>query len=510
MNKVIKDFKEDLFKKQLQSADSKINYLEESYHQIKKENSKMKGNNGSKEALRAEVHNCHQIIDRLQKQNAKLLRDHQEQEFNIDKKTSQNDRKVSTINAQKEHYEHQLRHAHHAHQELQKKTHFLEKEVSELKTILLANEDKLHARESALEEALKKNESLKLYYEYELETYKKKLYELEREAEEGRQRSRDSHHELEVLRKETHLKSESILNLEKIVSELIRKNSLLADPTLGSHDHSADIEAKRQLIDLQQQLIFAQNEKIQLEVDLKALDHRLALAARDNDKYKLDHAHLTSELALVQAALAKAGTEVDELRYQLRREQTETARVQAQLKEAAAQKEAVIGELRTEAERGRQEEKSLRAKLRDLEMKNSEEEGVWEATRVRLQEKEERIAHLERLVGEHLKQSKALSLEVGELERQNHEVAKDRQRQLKKNEELRKELDEAKLHYASYQKAINDNIADSNALRKEINRLTDAEERTSIRYEELANLLNIIRREKELIEADKIALQRDN
>jgi archaellum component FlaC len=67
MNKIIKNFNEDLFKKQLQNADSKINYLEESYHKIKKENSKMKGNNGSKEALRAEVESCHQIIDRLKK-----------------------------------------------------------------------------------------------------------------------------------------------------------------------------------------------------------------------------------------------------------------------------------------------------------------------------------------------------------------------------------------------------------------------------------------------------------
>jgi chromosome segregation ATPase len=317
-----------------------------------------------------------------------------------------------------------------------------------------------------------------------------------------------------VLKKESHLKAESILNLEKIVNELIRKNSLLADNTLGTLEqslrHSGEIEGRRQLIDLQQQLIFAQNEKIQLEVDLKALEHRFAIAARENEKYRLEYSHLKSELGLREAAAAKLESEVDELRYQLRREQTETARNQAQLKELAAQKDAAIGELRAEGERGRQEEKSLRVKLRDLEIRNSEEEGVWEATRVRLQEKEERIAQLEKLVGEHLSQSKALSLQVAELDRQNHEVTKDKQRQLKKNEELRKELDETKLHYAAYQKAINDNMAESNALRKEINRLTDAEERISIRYEEVANLLNIIRREKELIEADKIAVLRDN
>lgn len=36
MNKLIKNFNDDLVKKQLKNADSKINYLEESYDKIKK------------------------------------------------------------------------------------------------------------------------------------------------------------------------------------------------------------------------------------------------------------------------------------------------------------------------------------------------------------------------------------------------------------------------------------------------------------------------------------------
>lgn len=48
MNKLIKNFNDDLVKNQLKSADSKINYLEESYQNIKNENKNMKNQNGSK------------------------------------------------------------------------------------------------------------------------------------------------------------------------------------------------------------------------------------------------------------------------------------------------------------------------------------------------------------------------------------------------------------------------------------------------------------------------------
>ena len=48
MNKLIKNFNEDMVKKRLNNADSKINYLEESYDKIKKENKNMRNKNGLK------------------------------------------------------------------------------------------------------------------------------------------------------------------------------------------------------------------------------------------------------------------------------------------------------------------------------------------------------------------------------------------------------------------------------------------------------------------------------
>ena len=46
MNKLIKNFTEDLAKKQLKNAENKVNYLEESYQLVKKENANMKNKNG--------------------------------------------------------------------------------------------------------------------------------------------------------------------------------------------------------------------------------------------------------------------------------------------------------------------------------------------------------------------------------------------------------------------------------------------------------------------------------
>ena len=69
MNKLIKNFTEDLAKKQLKNAENKVNYLEESYQQVKKENANMKNKNGLKEALRAEVEKCHKTIENLKKEN---------------------------------------------------------------------------------------------------------------------------------------------------------------------------------------------------------------------------------------------------------------------------------------------------------------------------------------------------------------------------------------------------------------------------------------------------------
>ena len=67
MNKLIKNFNDDMTKKQLKNADSKINYLEESYSKIKKENKNMRSKNGLREALRSEVEKCHELIDSLKK-----------------------------------------------------------------------------------------------------------------------------------------------------------------------------------------------------------------------------------------------------------------------------------------------------------------------------------------------------------------------------------------------------------------------------------------------------------
>lgn len=55
MNKIIKNYQDSLTSNKLKIADDKVNYLEESMDKIKKENKYMRGTNGSKEALRAEV-----------------------------------------------------------------------------------------------------------------------------------------------------------------------------------------------------------------------------------------------------------------------------------------------------------------------------------------------------------------------------------------------------------------------------------------------------------------------
>jgi hypothetical protein len=55
MNKIIKNYQDSLTNNKLKIADDKVNYLEESIDKIKKENKYMRGTNGSKEALRAEV-----------------------------------------------------------------------------------------------------------------------------------------------------------------------------------------------------------------------------------------------------------------------------------------------------------------------------------------------------------------------------------------------------------------------------------------------------------------------
>jgi predicted RNase H-like nuclease (RuvC/YqgF family) len=117
-------------------ADNKINFLEESLDKAKQENVNMKNNNGSKEALRAEVQKCHQIIDSLKKENKELKRNHNEQSFDIKKQTSEQERKVAKIKSEKHHAEKEAKNREEISHELQKKIAFLEKESQELRDSL--------------------------------------------------------------------------------------------------------------------------------------------------------------------------------------------------------------------------------------------------------------------------------------------------------------------------------------------------------------------------------------
>ena len=71
-----------------------------------------------------------------------------------------------------------------------------------------------------------------------MEAAKKRLAEVEVELEETRSKGRDLYAEFEIKIRENQLKTESIINLEKIVNELIRKNSALADHTAGTLEES--------------------------------------------------------------------------------------------------------------------------------------------------------------------------------------------------------------------------------------------------------------------------------
>ncbi len=48
MNKIVKNFQDSLSKNKLKDADHKINFLEQSVDNIRKENTNMKNKNGSK------------------------------------------------------------------------------------------------------------------------------------------------------------------------------------------------------------------------------------------------------------------------------------------------------------------------------------------------------------------------------------------------------------------------------------------------------------------------------
>ena len=81
--------------------------------------------------------------------------------------------------------------------------------------------------------------------------------------------------ELEIKLREGQLKDQSIINLEKIVNELIRKNSVLADKSGGTLEEtlkqSAELELKNKLGDLERLNIILQEEKVQLQTNLRTL-----------------------------------------------------------------------------------------------------------------------------------------------------------------------------------------------------------------------------------------------
>ena len=249
MNKLIKNFNDDLAKKQLRNADSKINYLEESYDQVKKENTNMKNKRGLREALRTEVDKCHRIIDELKHSNQELRRNHQEDGFDGQQKNSrerQEDREGQVREAA-------WRQAHPSepgrHQGPPQEDRVFREVTSARETgVDRTGREVVQERETDNDKLAKRNEETKVFYEYELQNLKSKVNELELENEDHREKGKQILAELDMVSEENELKTQSIANLEKIVNELIRKNSLLADHTAGTLEnslkHSAELEFK--------------------------------------------------------------------------------------------------------------------------------------------------------------------------------------------------------------------------------------------------------------------------
>lgn len=129
------------------------------------------------------------------------------------------------------------------------------------------------------------------------------------------------------------------------------------------------------------------------------------------------------------------------MKQSLKKESAEKSALLNQLEDIKRSSNTTIVELQDENERLSQQEKSLKLRLKDIEIKTSEEEGVWEVTRIRLQEKEGKIKQLEKLIGEKVEQNKGLVNQVYELEHENHELMKEKQRLGKKYEELKKDED---------------------------------------------------------------------
>lgn len=196
------------------------------------------------------------------------------------------------------------------------------------------------------------------------------------------------------------------------------------------------------------------------------------------------------------------------MRHILKKENAQKTNILNQIDELKRNSSMKIAELQDDNERLRQQEKSLKTRLKDIEIKTSGEEGAWEATRIRLQDKETKIKQLEKLLSEKVEQNKALANQINELQHETHELTKEKQRLGRKYEELKKDEDQFKsTSFRNYEISINDNLTEISDLKKEIMRLTQAHRALQERYEEVNNLISVLRREKELIQFDKITLE---
>ena len=111
---------------------------------------------------------------------------------------------------------------------------------------------------------------------------------------------------------EGQLKDASIINLEKIVNELIRKNSLLADHTAGTLEESlkqsASLEYKTKLSDLERHVRQLQDERAQDEANFRSIEHRFAQVAKENERFKYENGALKADLAAKENYVLKSAS----------------------------------------------------------------------------------------------------------------------------------------------------------------------------------------------------------
>jgi chromosome segregation ATPase len=146
--------------------------------------------------------------------------------------------------------------------------------------------------------------------------------------------------------------------------------------------------------------------------------------------------------------------------------------------------DSLVGELKNENERLAHQEKALKLRIKDLEIKISEEEGVWEVTRERLDEKEAKIKQLEKLLSENVDHNKELSNQLNELDHKNHELNKEKHRITRMYDELKKDENEFKAtSFRNYEAAVSENLSELHELRQNITRLTESNEALATRLE---------------------------